>query len=67
MNAILYQNGRFWVTDTGKWYEVREDGATASRRVATIGYGPNHGIERAIAECDRRAGGEDDSERARRG
>lgn len=66
MPRILYQNGRFWVTDTGSWYEILEDRVTHSRRVATIGYGPNHGIERAKSECDRRAGGECEMERGRR-
>ena len=66
--TMLYQNGRCWVTDTGKWFEVWEDGVTASKRVASIGYGPapRLGLCRAKFECDRRADGEDDVEQARR-
>jgi len=55
---ILYETkgGRFWVARQGSGFAVFESGATHSVRVASIGDGPGPrlGIERALAEADRR-------------
>jgi hypothetical protein len=56
---ILYQNGPYTMRPGAgrKWFEVHKDCGTASLRVAIIGQGPGPklGLERAIAEADRRA------------
>lgn len=59
---ILYENGNHWVRRArfGKdgikqGYQVLENGATAARVVATIGYAGEIGLAKAQAECDRRA------------
>jgi hypothetical protein len=57
MADILHETRDFWVSDAGKrGFEVYRNGATASVRVACIGHGPapNLGLQRAIAECDKR-------------
>lgn len=59
---ILYQNGDWWVCrcrGKGKnvWYEVLQNTITHAERRMRIGEGegPNLGLERAKAECDKRA------------
>ncbi len=54
---IKYETADFWVLAVGKrGFEVYKTGIVVSTRVASIGHGPgpNLGIERAIAEADRR-------------
>lgn len=54
---IKYETEHFWVLDVGpRGYEVYRSGLTHSTRVASIGpgRGPRLGLERAIAEADRR-------------
>lgn len=58
MADILHQAGRFTVRKAahGKGYEVYEEGPVAAERRASIGEGPGPhlGIQRAIAEAERR-------------
>ena len=51
---ILYENATHWVyANPGKsWYEVYKIGVTHSVRVARIG--KNYGVNRSIAEADKR-------------
>lgn len=52
-NNIAYETKRYWVLDApNKAYEVYRKTITHSVRVAIIGR--SLGLERAIAECDRR-------------
>lgn len=54
---IEHETENFWVLNVGKrGFEVYRKGTTHSTRCAQIGNGPgpNLGIERAIAECNRR-------------
>jgi hypothetical protein len=54
---IKYETRGFFVLDVGaKGFEVLENRGTHSVRVASIGAGPGPalGVERAIAEADRR-------------
>ena len=54
---IKYETDDFWVLAVGtRGFEVYKTGILASHRVASIGHGagPNLGLERAIAEADRR-------------
>ncbi|WP_025685374.1 hypothetical protein [Paenibacillus maysiensis] len=61
---ILYQNGDYWIRRVqGKrsaYYEVIHDTITHGEVCIIIGEGPgpNLGIERAKAECDKKAGSE---------
>lgn len=55
---ILYANGSYWVRKNSKGsYEVIRDTITHGEVCATIGEGagPTLGIDRARAECDKRA------------
>jgi hypothetical protein len=53
---ILYENGNFWVCASEKGgYEVYHTGITHSTRCAIVGWGGSKGLERAKAECDKRA------------
>jgi hypothetical protein len=53
---ILYENGSYWVmADKKGGYEVYRNTITHSERCAIIGYRGAEGLERAKAECDRRA------------
>lgn len=60
---ILYENGKYWVCrvrhpkSKNYYYEVIRNMTTHGEVCATIGdgAGPQLGIERAIAECDKRA------------
>lgn len=53
---ILYENGNYWVCASAKGgYEVYRNGITHSTRCAIIGYKENEGLERAKAECNKRA------------
>ena len=55
LQNIRHETHDFWVLDVGaKGFEVYRKGATASTKVAAIGAGPNFGLPRAIAECERR-------------
>lgn len=59
---IAHENGDHWVlrVRSGRaagTFEVYRAGATHSTRCAIIGYRGDEGLRRAIAECDRRAGG----------
>ena len=54
VSDIMYEKGNFWVLQTNKGYEVYEVGVTCSTRCAIIGYKGAKGLERAIAECDKR-------------
>lgn len=54
---IKHETAHFWVLDVGRrGYEVYRSGATHSTRVACVGRGPGPrlGLERAIAEAERR-------------
>lgn len=52
---IMYENGDYWVLKVEKGYEVYKIGVTCSTRCAIIGYKDDKGLERAIAECNKRA------------
>ncbi len=57
---ILYEHGRFWVCRAPKGWKGFEvyrisDSGTHSVRCATIGFEGEKGLQRAIAECERRA------------
>lgn len=55
---IVYENGDYWVCRSGrgfKGFEVYRVGATHSVRCAVIDYDGQVGLDRAKAECDRRA------------
>jgi len=54
---ILYMNYPFWVCRgrAGKGFEVYNEGATHSVRVAVIGYEGQAGLDRAKVEADKRA------------
>lgn len=54
-NAILYENGDYWVTKAPGGYQIMLNGPTAARVVGTIGSGFTNAFELAKAECDRRA------------
>lgn len=54
---IVHETRDFWVLAVGaRGFEVYRTGLTHSTRVASIGHGPgpNLGLQRAIAECERR-------------
>jgi len=54
---IKYENGNYWVLDTGRHYEVIENTITHGKIRYIVGYGPGPtlGLERAVRECDRLA------------
>jgi hypothetical protein len=57
LQDIKHETHDFWVLDVrARGFEVYRKGCTHSTRVASIGPGPapRLGIERAIAECERR-------------
>jgi len=45
----------YWITHAPNGYEVYKTGLTHSTRCAQIGYTGTQGLQRAIAECERRA------------
>ena len=61
----IYENGNFWVCKEqfgsgrlkpkSNGYAVYENGITHAKRVAQIGWDGQKGLERAIAEADKRA------------
>jgi hypothetical protein len=52
---IAYEKGSFWVLNLGsKGFEVYKIGITHSTRCAVIGFSGQIGLDRAIAEIDRR-------------
>ena len=52
---IAYEKADFWVLNLGKkGFEVYKNGITHSTRCAIIGYQGENGLNRAIAEIDRR-------------
>lgn len=52
---IKHETRNFWVLDVGnKGFEIYRIGVTHSTRVAQIGYRGEFGLNRAIAECERR-------------
>jgi len=52
---IAYERGSYWVLKVPTGYEVYRTGITHSTRVARIGWpGEQKGLDRAIAEIDRR-------------
>ena len=51
-SEIRYETQNFWVKETCTSFEVYEIGCTHSTRCAIIG--KSLGLNRAIAECDRR-------------
>ncbi|MNC15851.1 hypothetical protein D3C75_636840 [compost metagenome] len=56
---ILYQNGDYWIMRNQKgYYEIIRDGITHGTVCMVVGEGPgpNLGLDRAKAECDKRAG-----------
>lgn len=55
--AILFQRGNYFAIRARRGFEVYRCGATHAVRCASIGDGPgpNLGLDRAIAECERRA------------
>ena len=55
MTKILYENGAYWVAKAPIGYEVYETKLTHSVRCASIGWDGDKGLQRAIAEADRRA------------
>jgi hypothetical protein len=54
MSTILYQTKDFYVIRVANGFEVYRNGTVAATRCASIGNGPNFGLARAIAECDKR-------------
>ena len=64
-SQIMYERGRYWVARNAKGhYEVYRTGITASERVAYVGYVGEKGVNRAVAECDRRARAEVNTQNA---
>lgn len=58
---IKHETRSFWVLSVGsRGFEVYQKGCTHSTRVASVGHGPNLGLARAIAECERRQVAEDE-------
>lgn len=55
-NDILHESNGYWVTPAAHGFEVYKTGVTHSTRCAQIGYKGAEGLQRAIAECERRAG-----------
>ncbi len=55
---ILYSASPYWVkrADKFKGFEVYKDGITHATRCASIGYEGQLGLDKAIAECNKRAG-----------
>lgn len=51
---IAYENPTHWVLRLAKGFEVYRNTTTHSVRCARIGYEGNKGLQRAIAEADRR-------------
>ena len=51
---IIYEKGDFFVLKAKHGYEVYKNGLTHSTRCAIIGYKGEIGINKAIAEIDRR-------------
>lgn len=52
---IKHETADFWVLDVGsKGFEVYRTGITHSTRCAQIGYRGDIGLQKAIAECERR-------------
>ena len=49
---MLYEKDGWYVIDAGKWYEVYKPETTHAVRVACIG--KNYGLERCIAEIEKR-------------
>ena len=53
--TIIYQTGDYFVVRAPKkGFEVYRNGAVAATRCAVIGYEGAPGLQRAIAEADRR-------------
>lgn len=51
---ILHENGNHWVIAVPYGFEVYRNELTHAVRCAQIGYKGQHGLDRAIAECERR-------------
>lgn len=52
---IAYEKGPYWVLNMGlKGFEIYKTGITHSTRCAVIGYQNQKGLDRSIAEIDRR-------------
>ena len=51
---IKYEKGDFWVLKVKNGFEVYKIGITHSTRCASFGYAGGEGLNRAIAEIDRR-------------
>jgi len=54
LKDVVFENGNYWVLRVKTGFEVYEAGATASRRVAIIGYHGDVGVTKAKAEIERR-------------
>ena len=57
LSDVVYEtpSKRFWVLAVGdRGYEVYRVDGTHSVKVAAVGHGPRHGLERAKQEADRR-------------
>lgn len=53
---ILHSSGRFYVIKSPKkGFEIYENGTTAAKRVASIGYEGEDGWQRVKAEIERRS------------
>lgn len=51
---IVHETVNFWVSREPKGFKVWQIGFTHSTLVSTIGYDGPRGLDRAIAECNRR-------------
>ena len=50
---IIYESGAYWVLRVPKGFEVYKNTSTHAERCAQIG--ASYGVQRAIAECEKRA------------
>lgn len=54
LGTEVYEGKTHWVGKVAKGYVVYKMGTTHSTKVATIGYTGEEGLQKAIAECQRR-------------
>ena len=51
----MHEVGKYWVCKVKHGFDVYKTGITHSTRCASIGYKGDYGLQRAIAEANKRA------------
>lgn len=54
LKDVVHETKDYWALKTKTGFEVYKNGITHSTRCSQIGFTGDEGLEKAIAECDRR-------------